>query len=219
MQEVDNMLTVNFGDYNSYADFNLILSSKTIGKAEPKTETVDIPGGDGVIDYTEYFGDIRYKNRKLTFNFSTIVPQSEFQSLFSTIQNALHGRKVKVWLDNEPDFYYFGRITVDDWKSNGRIGKITIEVDAEPWKYNQRLTSRSFDISTSAEIVLSNSRKQAVPSIVADVNMEVTFNGDIYNIVANVIYADPQITLSHGNNFFTVAGTGNIIFTWQEGSL
>lgn len=210
---------VNFGEYHSYTDFNLILSSKTIGKAEPKIETVDLPAGDGVIDYTEYFGDVHYKNRTLTFDFSTIVPQSEFESLYSNIQNAIHGRKMRVWLDDDSDHYYFGRVSVNEWKSNGRIGKITIDVDCEPWKYNLYKTMRTFDISETTEILLLNSRKPAVPKITPNANMSITFGNTTYNLTANVEYSDPQITLIQGSNFFTVAGTGTIVFEWQEGGL
>ena len=55
------MKGVRFGDYHSYNDFSLILTSKTIGTPTPKTETIDIPGGDGVLDLTEFlveYGDI-----------------------------------------------------------------------------------------------------------------------------------------------------------------
>ena len=50
------MNTVTFGEYNSYADLNLILSSKTIGSPSVKTSTIDLPGSDGELDFTEYFG-------------------------------------------------------------------------------------------------------------------------------------------------------------------
>ena len=44
------MKGIKFGNHHSWNDFQLILASKTIGTPSPKTETIDIPGGDGVLD-------------------------------------------------------------------------------------------------------------------------------------------------------------------------
>lgn len=127
--------SVNFDNYNSWTDFFLIRSSKTISAPEPKYIKVEVEGADGELDLTEYFGDIKYKNRKLSFTFVAKVRETEFLNLFSSIQNALHGRNMKIVLEEDPDFYYFGRVTVNEWKSNKNIGEITIECDVEPYKY------------------------------------------------------------------------------------
>ncbi len=63
---------------------------------------------------SESFGEIKYNNRQVSFEFSTIVDQSEFLNLFSEIQNALHGKKMKIILDDDAEFYYFGRVTVNE---------------------------------------------------------------------------------------------------------
>ena len=55
--------SVNFDNYNSWTDFFLIRSSKTISSPEPKYIKVEVEGADGELDLTEYFGDIKYKNR------------------------------------------------------------------------------------------------------------------------------------------------------------
>ena len=61
---------ITFGAFHSYRDLNLILTSGVkIGTPEVKTEEVEVLGSDGTIDYTEYFGEIFYKNRSLTFPF------------------------------------------------------------------------------------------------------------------------------------------------------
>ena len=73
------MKGIKFGDYHSYDDFSLILTSKTIGTPTPKTEIIDIPGGDGVLDLTEFFGEVKYNNRQLSFEFSTIKTFHLFQ--------------------------------------------------------------------------------------------------------------------------------------------
>lgn len=130
------MKGITFGNYHSFRDFRLILSpSSAIGTPTPKTELLDIPGGDGVLDFTEAFGEVKYNNRPLSFEFSTMVPQSEFMTLFSQVQNALHGQKMKIVLDDDPGSYYIGRITVSEWKADRLIGTLTIDCDCEPFKY------------------------------------------------------------------------------------
>lgn len=129
------MKGITFGNYHSYDDFNLILSQKTIGAPSPKTEIIDIPGSDGVLDLTDFFGEVKYKNRELSFEFSTIVPQEEFMNLFSRVQNALHGQKMQIVIDDDPECFYVGRITVSEWKAERRIGKLTIDCDCEPFKW------------------------------------------------------------------------------------
>ena len=129
------MKGITFVNYHSFRDFRLILSpNNAIGTPTPKYELIDIPGGDGMLDFTEAFGEVKYGNRPLSFEFSPMVPQSEFMSLFATVQNALHGQKMKIILDDDPDWYYIGRITVSEWKANRLIGKLTIDCDCEPFK-------------------------------------------------------------------------------------
>ena len=135
------MKGITFGEYHSYRDLHLILAEKSIGTPAPKTELIDIPGSDGVLDFTEFFDGVKYKNRELSFEFSTLVPQSEFMTLFSMIQNALHGQKMMISLDVDPEWHYIGRITVEPWKADKNIGKITIDCDCEPYKY--RVSSKA----------------------------------------------------------------------------
>lgn len=129
------MNAVKFGSYHSFDDLQLILSQKTIGTPSPKVETVEIPGGDGVLDLTEFFDEIKYKNRTLSFEFSTQVPTDQFMEQFSKVQNALHGQKMNISLTEDPDWYYIGRISVSEWKADRNIGKLTIDCDCDPYKY------------------------------------------------------------------------------------
>ena len=135
------MKGVTFGNLHSYRDLNLILAEKVIGTPSPKTELIEIPGSDGVLDFTEFFDGVKYNNRKLSFEFSTIVQPSEFMTLFSTVQNALHGQKMMIYLDDDPEWYYIGRVNVSEWKSDKLHGKLTVDCDCEPYKY--RMTSQA----------------------------------------------------------------------------
>ncbi len=212
------MKGVRFGSHHSYDDFNLILSHKTIGTPSPKTETIDVPGGDGVLDFTEYFGGVKYNNRELSFDFSTIVPQADFMNLFSRIQNALHGQKMQIILDEDPEWYYTGRITVDEWKAEKRIGKLTIDCECEPYKYKMGQTVISQEISELAVVTLNNTKKKVVPVIQTNAEMTFSFGGRSITVSPGT-FTIPELELVEGNNFVTVEGNGTVTFTYQEGQL
>lgn len=210
---------VLFGDIHSYDNLSLILNSKEIAAPSPKTDTLDVPGADGEVDFTEYFGAVKYKNRKLSFDFSTIVPRSEFMELFSTIQNALHGKKMHIILDDDSSFYYVGRLTCDKWKANKRIGTIKIEADCEPYKYklNETIVSETIG-SNPVQINCSNLRRNVVPTFVLDAEMQITFKDSTYTLSAGTFQV-PEIEFVEGINTLNVSGAGNIQIKYQEASL
>lgn len=212
------MNQITFGNYKSYDDLFLICTGKTIGSPAAKTATVDIEGGDGVLDYTEYFGDVKYKNRKLKFDFESIVPQAQFPELYSAILNALNGQKMKIVLDEDADFYYIGRLDISDFTNKKGIGSIKIDCDCEPYKYKQNKTVVSQSVDGSADIALSNMRKRAVPTITTDATMTFIFGGRSIRQSAGT-FVIPTLELVEGDNIVTVEGTGNVSFTYQEGGL
>lgn len=213
------MKGVTFGDFHSWDDFSLILNSKSIGSPEAKTTTVEIPGADGVLDISEYFGEVKYKNRKLSFDFSTIVPKNEFLNLFSVIQNSIHGKRIRIILDDDPDFYYLGRISVSDWKTDKSIGKITIDCDCEPYKYRMNKTVISVNVTDTATVLLPNLRKRAIPTFTSTAAIQIGFEESTYSIGAAETFTVPEITLMAGNNEITFTGTANVTVEYQEGGL
>lgn len=114
----------------------MILTHKTIGTPAPKTEIIDIPGGDGVLDMTEFFGEVKYGNRPMTYEFSTAIPHEQFPAFFSRVANALHGQKVEIVDDDDPDAFYIGRLTVSEFQAKRAIGTLSIDCDCEPYRYH-----------------------------------------------------------------------------------
>lgn len=215
------MKGIMFGNYHSWNDFQLILASKTIGTPSPKTETIEIPGGDGVLDLTEFFGQTKFSNRNLSFEFSSVVIPSDFMSLFSMVQNALHGKKLSIILDDDPGWYYNGRISVSEWKVDRNIGKLTIDCDCEPYKYQISTTAITKAISGSLTFELPNSKKRVVPEVkvTSASGLTITFgSGKVWTLAAGS-YLLPELELVEGNNPVTVAGTGSITFTYRQAKL
>lgn len=211
---------VKFGTNHSYEDFNLILTKKTIGAAVPKTSTIDVPGADGELDYTEYFGKVNYKNRTLEFEFASVIPQNEFLTQFSQLQNLLNGRKFEITLDEDPDFYYTGRVFVNEWKSNSRIGKIVIEVNAAPYKLRRNVTIVSTNATGATILNCHNSKKEVVPKITLSAEGTVAFGQ--YPVTFSGSRTDDEIIFVEGQNVLTItptSGTISVIVEYQEGKL
>lgn len=215
------MKGIMFGNHHSWHDFNLVLASKTIGTPSPKTETIDIPGGDGVLDLTEFFGETKYGNRSLSFDFSSMVIPTEFMSQFSTVQNALHGKKMHIILDDDPGWQYTGRISVSEWKADRNIGKLVLDCDCEPYKYQISPTVITKSISGTSTITLPNSRKRVVPEVkvTSSSGLTVTFGSGSVWTLSSGSYLLPELELVEGDNFVTVTGTGSITFTYTQGTL
>lgn len=214
------MKGITFGNYHSFRDFRLILSpNNAIGTPTPKYELLDIPGGDGMLDFTEAFGEVKYGNRPLSFEFSTMVPQSEFKTLFSQVQNALHGKKMKVVLDDDPDCYYIGRITVSEWKADRLIGSLTIDCDCEPFKYTLQSLTVNLTGSAVAVALLNSGKRTAIPTF----NTTGTATVDVSSLFITLpvgLYTASELPLLAGEEkTLTFNGNGSVVVEWLERGL
>lgn len=205
-------------EYHSWDDFHLIRTKKSIGKAEIKKYEVNIEGADGVLDLTSYFGEPKYKNRPLQFEFECIEDISTFDDLYSDIQNALHGQEAKIILDDDPEFYYEGRIDVGAWSTNKRIGSVSIKVDAKPYKLKLNPTVIENVVNGSATLSFENMRKNVVPTIYTTAAINIVFGTSTFSLNAGT-YVMPDMVFVEGTNTMTVTGTATVKVTYQEGGL
>lgn len=212
---------VRFGIYHSFDDFSIILITKTIETPKPKTEYVEIPGADEPLDYTEYFGDVKYSTRKLTFEFETKLRHLEFYDMFDEIKNALNGQRMKIYLDEDPLFYFDGRLQVNEYKSNEKIGKIVIEAECNPYKMENYETLSSFTLTGQAQQVdLINLRKRVVPQIIVETSESVSIEfGNNITELSSGTWTIPELELVEGYNHIILNGTGKISFNYRRGKL
>lgn len=213
------MKGVKFDGLHSYDEWGLILTEKELKSPDIKTHTVEIEGINGVLDYTDFFGAVKYENRQLTFKF--IIPKVEAQGflyLYSLVQDTLHGKKMQVILDDDPAYFYYGRVSINEWKSNKSIGEIVIEVDAEPFKQSISETSVARSVSGSAGITLDNDKMPVVPTITSNAEFLIDF-GSYNDIYPAGTFQIPELELGEGSNYIYVEGTGTITFRYRKGRL
>ncbi len=210
-----------FGTIHSYDDLNLILSAKHISPAKPKTNYIDIPGGNGSVDLTEANGEIVYYDRELSYTF-TVSPSDEltWEERKTKVNNQLNGQVFPITDDDDPDYYYKGRCIVTDQTRDRNIKQIQISAQVAPYKLKQKETVRKFNLSNTPTVIkLQNSRKPVSPIVeCSNNNTVISFGSATYKLNAGT-YKLLDIRLVKGSNMLTVSGSGTIIFRYLEGDL
>ena len=222
---------VTFDDrIHTERDWGLKLLSVYIPMPDPKTQILDIPGGDGSIDLTETNGRPAYNDRdgvELVFDLMDGSYESWFLK-YSQFAAEVHGRKIKMVLDDDPDHYYMVRLKLDGKKSNPVYGQITFSGTAEPFKYDLTATNEpwlwdTFNFETGAireieevEITAENNKVTIIgagidtpPVFVvsqAD-NLKLTYGGRTYTLKVGR-NRFPAVRVGKGDVPLTFSGTG-----------
>lgn len=216
------MKGITFGVHHSWRDLHLILQpGKEIASPAVKVKKIDVEGADSALDYTDYFGEPKYEDLKHKFDFETIVPQSQFLALFSTVKNALHGKKMRIVLDDDPLFYYLGRLHVSNLTVEKAVGKLSIEAECDPYKYKLEKTVVTQAVNGTVDVHLTNLRKRAVPEVLIETDgaIQIVFQqGNVWDLGSGS-YTLPELELAEGDNIVTLTGTGTVTFTYQEAGL
>lgn len=212
---------IYFDDIHSFFDLNLILAPFVPVPATPKTNYIDITGGNGSLDLTEGLGEVKYKDRDFSFTFS-INPSEKmsFDEKVSQVSNALNGKKCKITLDRDPEYYWEGRCIIDKYAQNKNLKQISVKATVRPHKLKQNETVASFDLTTEEkEITLKNGKKSVVPEITCTDNNTVVVFGNVNERLSAGTHRILDIYLKEGNNILKVSGSGTITFKYQEGEL
>lgn len=232
------MRGVTFGDKHSFRDFGLYLKSyPEIKPPKPRTVMVDIPGGNGSIDLTECLtGDVRYMTRTIKMVFLVIDARNTWPSVYSGIMDHLHGKRMRIIFDNDANYYYEGRLSVDEWNSDKKTSTITIEAEVDPYKLDivSSLDEWEWDsfsfldgiiremknmtVNGSLDVTIIGTKKPSVLNVTSSAAMTVTFGGKSYAIKSgkNVV---PGIVIVEGENNLTFTGNGTITIDYRGGRL
>lgn len=205
-----------FSELHSYYDLNLILSQVNIPPAEPKITMIDIPGGDGSVDLTEALGDVKYKDRNCKFTFS-VLPTDDFEEKKREVSGLLNGLRCKITVDKDPDYYWIGRCSVDEYASDRNLHQIVIKAIVSPYKYKQEVTKVFVPGALNGvRVVLYNGRKPVCPVITAMQNDDIRNDNFVYVFGETGDHIIPEVKLGFGENVFWVSSTNGMTFTYQE---
>lgn len=209
---------VKFGNMHSIDDWDLLLTNKSIESPVPKIIQVDVPGSDGMKDLTEIFG-IKYNNRNLTFDFDIFSSRSDWFNLYQKIAQYLHGKKQKIILDVDSDFYYYGRCQISNFSNGHSVAHISISCDCDPYKYKLEETELTQTVSEGSIYNFPNLFREIVPKIYLSSNLTFEYEGVSYSLSAGN-HEILNISLKEGNNYFKITeGSGEMKLTYQEATL
>lgn len=155
--------SITFGEMNTWDDWHLVPSTRPIFNPPTlKKKTLEISGGNGLIDVSESLtGYPLYNNREGSIEFIVMNDYKNWEEAYSDIMDYLHGQSMRVILEDDPEYYYEGRLTVNNWRSDSKWSLITIDYSLAPYKTKIETTKSDILFVTSE-------------------NRSVTFNSDFY---------------------------------------
>lgn len=211
-----------FGGLHSNRDLGLIQQIVEVQPAQPKLNIIDIPGADGSKDLSAYpSGRVVFADRELVWTFA-LYPGDNWHDRQRKVSNALNGLSCHITLDDDPGYYYVGRLSVDSYNSDRTLRQITIRAVCRPFKLKQEVTTITAALTTTAKTFdLSNDRKPVVPTITVTAETTLEWDGGSYTISAGT-HKILDIQLQEGDNELrakVTSGSGSITITYQEGAL
>lgn len=211
-----------FGGLHSSHDLHLIQQSVDVQPAQPKLNLVDVPGADGSKDLSaQPAGRVVYEDRTLTWTFA-LYPGQDWHVTHREVSNALNGRACEITLDDDPEYYYQGRLSVEKYKVDGLLKQITIKATCRPYKFKQEETVIRSSLTTEYQTIdLPNDRKFVVPTITVDAETTLQWEENTFTISAGT-HKVLDIELKEGVNTLgakVTSGTGTIMVAYQEGAL
>lgn len=220
------------------SEYGLRLLSMYIPQPAPKTNFISIPGASGSIDLSEITGQVNYENRSgVEFVFTLMDGSYEtWANVTTQLAMRLHGKRLKVIPDNDLNYYYMCRLTVDSKKSNRVMSTVTLSGTAEPFKYDLQASDEewlwdpfSFEsgiIRELSAVVIDNVNKNvlilgggkpAVPEFIVTqtVNLTLVHSGKTYNMPMPGTYRFPAVKIGEADVTLVFTGTGRMSIRYR----
>lgn len=225
---------ITFGDCHSFKDLKMVLSSRTVGLPDINTETVTIPGRNGYLDLSETLtGRVIYGNRTLEFNFGVLGGAKNWSGVMSSIAAEIHGKKLKIIQDDDPQYYMIGRCQINAFKTNMTLAEISITCDCEPFRYEVEgvgeewkwdpfsfsdgiIRESNYSVNESLDITLYNRSVPVSPIFNTSADMSVMFAGVTYSLPKGATIVR-EIQLQAGYNLLKLIGNGTVNISYRGG--
>lgn len=122
---------------NTFEHWRLVPTERpAISPPALKDHYVDIPGANGKIDLSQSLtGYPTYNNRTGSIEFAVLNDFRHWQTAYTDIMTTLHGKRMLMVYEEDPEYYYVGRWSVDSWSTGKTRSSITLAYDLEPYKW------------------------------------------------------------------------------------
>lgn len=230
--------------YHTLNDWDLALGNNNyIGDPEMETTYIKIPGRNGMIDVSEAISGRRiYKKRELEFELGGIRERLAWDSVISQFRNNIDGRICRLTLDNDPSYYWRGRVYIKGFDRFRDLGTFQLSVPtADPYKYSKTSSAEpwlwdpfnfntdmvtyigAISVSGTETVSIPHGHMATSPELVVSDMTSSTFtveaDGVTYplsvgtnRIPSIIIGGDSDVSL-------TFTGTAKVQITYRSGSL
>ena len=212
------MYGVTFGSKHSYDDYRLVMTGYDTGNPAPRRYLTSVPGRNGILDLTEILTpNVKYENRPIQFTFVWKSHPSTYEDELQEIRNDIHGKRMQVTLDSDPDWYYDAYLTVESSDLIDREkATIVIAGPAAPYKYAKQATS--YVLNGNGTLICENDRMEVIPQITNTAETEVVF-GSVSVTLSPGTHRVDDIVFTKGNNTLVITSTGQTTITYRQGRL
>lgn len=137
--------SVTFGNKNSWDDWCLVAEREPIiAPPSVKTNFIDVPGANGALDMSESLtGYPIYNNREGSISFIAMSRNASSQpecspykirDLATNIMEYLHGKRMKMILEDDDQYYYEGRFDLESVEQDDHFNRLSIRYNLYPYK-------------------------------------------------------------------------------------
>lgn len=227
---------------HTYNDFGLYPS--TVGMPEPpgvQTMFIEVPGMDGSLDATESLdGTVHYEDRTYTQRYVDLNGRALWYKRYSDLQNFIHGKQLKMILDDDPEWYYLGRFEIADPDPKKYRNVLEISATLRPYKYKTNSTLedwlwdpfsfeegvireyRDIQVDGVKDVTVIGSEMPVVPAIIVASEdgdgIDLTYKGTQYHL-ADGRNRIVTMVITASESVFHFEGIGIVSIDFREGSL
>lgn len=141
---IDPLTNEGGSKVNTCDDWGLVGSSRpTIAPPKPVTNLIKIVGATKFYNASEILtGYPTYESRTGSIEFIVLndwnKPDAKrWIDIYNEVCEYLHGHELCCVLEDEPDYYYSGVFSVNEFKSGEYNSNIVIDYELQPYKYNR----------------------------------------------------------------------------------
>jgi len=231
--------SITLGTKNTWNDWHLIPKTRpVVNPPSLKLNYIDIPGRDGGFDMSAALsGRALYNNRQGSWEFIVENGFRDWSTLYSEIMTYLSGQRMTAVLEDDPNYYYEGRFSVNGWNSDRNYSLITIDYVVSPYKRDINDLGgnwiwdtfnfetgvdyfyRNVTIKGTQTVTVMAGSMSTTPIIIAsEAGLSVTFKGVSYNLIKGP-NTMRNIAFTKGANDLIFKGTGVVSIEYIGGSL
>ena len=198
----------------SLASYGITPTTATVPQPDAKTYKADILGRDGMLDYTDAFGVIRYDNRTATveaYEIGDIATRTEHRR---AICSDMHGKTCKLSLSTLDGYTFTGRCSVE-YDEDGSQTVYTLSFDCEPYMSAGERTFYA-NCAGGADLIFISGDKPVKPRIEVPRRSIIVFEGNRYDVDEGTWTFDDIIFKRGRNELYVNTYTEPGTTTWGD---